>query len=261
MIQRIFDPKSTLRANFLGDNTALALREVGDVLAVFLIAPAIVKNCVLGENLTHDITWTAAFAALGLVLLELTGFVGMRVLLKKKLLVALDRNNKAAGVAAACHVIAMGLLVSRAMAGNSPTSIGLSLAFFAIAVVTHQVLLIAFRALTTYDEAEQIEGENAAAALSWGGLSIGVAIILARALTGDFEKWSTSLVGFGLLAATSLGFYPLRQIVVSGLIAGSLPRFRGGALDEAVGRDRKIGAAALEASCYIGAALALFLLA
>jgi hypothetical protein len=36
---------------------------------------------------------------------------------------------------------------------------------------------------------------------------------------------------------------------------------RGGALDLAIGRDRKVGAAALEAACYVGAALSISLLA
>jgi len=308
LLQRLFDPKSTLLADFTGDDTALAaapstapaappaapdaaasdpdrppaapsaapasaalspqrpraaraLREVGDVLAVFLIAPAIVKNCVLGEDLGHDIGWCAAFSALGLVLLETSGFLGVRVLLRKRLGPALDRGNCAAGVAVACHYVAMGVLVSRAAAGTDLRGIGLSLAFFGLALVTHQMLLVLFRALTTYDDAEQIEGENLAAAVSFGGLSIALAIVLARALQGDFVDWASSISGFGLVALTALGFYPLRQLIVQGLLLGKLPTFRGGALDLAIGRDRHIGAAALEAACYVGAALSISLLA
>lgn len=261
LLQRVFDPKSTLRANFLGDGRALALREVGDVLAVFLMAPAIVKNCVQGEDLKHDLTWCGAFAAVGLVLLELSGLLGVRLLLKKRLGPALERDNCAAGIAVACHYVAMGILVSRAAAGTDLRAIGLSLAFFAIALVAHQALLIVFRALTTYDDGEQIEGENVAAAVSYGGLSIAIAIILARALTGDFVDWPSSLAGFGFVALTALGFYPLRQLVVQGLLAGGVPSLRGGALDDAIGRDRKVGAAALEAACYVGAALSISLLA
>jgi uncharacterized membrane protein YjfL (UPF0719 family) len=261
MIQSLFDRKSSLRANLLGDNGALALREVGDILAVFLIAPAIVKSVVKGESLAHDLRWCGAFAAVGLVLLELSGLLGVRLLLRKRLAPALERNNCAAGVAVACHYVAMGVLVSRAAAGEDLRGIGLSLAFFALALVTHQLLLVLFRAFTPYDAAEQIEGENLAAAVSFGGLSIAIAIVLARALTGDFVDWPTSLAGFGGVALTALGFYPLRQIVVQGLLAGSLPSLRGGALDLAIGRDRRVGAAALEAACYVGAALSISLLA
>lgn len=261
LVQRVTDPKSALREGFLGDNGARALREVGDVLAVFLVGPAIVKSCVHGEDLATDVKWCAAFGALALVLLEATSAIGSRLLFKKRLLALLARDNQAAGVAAACHTIAMGVLVSRAVAGTDLRGIGLSLAFFGLALVTHQMMLVLFRALTTYDDAEQIEGENLAAAVSWGGLSIAVAIVLARALQGDFTGWASSLSGFGLVALTALGFYPLRQLVVQGLIAGSVPTLRGGGLDLAIGRDRKVGAAALEAACYVGAALSISLLA
>ncbi len=261
LLQRLFDPKSSTFGGFLGESSARALREVGDVLAVFLIGPAIVKSCVLGESVAHDVTWCAAFAALGLVLLEGSGVLGLRLLLRKRIAPALDRDNCAAGIAGACHYVAMGILVSRAATGNDVRGIGLALVFFALALVTHQMLMILFRALTTYDDAEQIDGENLAAAVSYGGLSIALAIVLARALQGDFVDWPSSISGFGLVALTALGFYPLRQIVVQGLLAGSLPTLRGGALDLAIGRDRKVGAAALEAACYVGAALSISLLA
>lgn len=261
LLQRALDPKSTLRADLLSGSSARALREVGDVLAVFLVGAAVVKHNVLGESVRHDVTWCAAFAGLGLVLLEGSGMLGVRALLGKRLAAALDRDNCAAGVAVACHYIAMGILVSRAAAGNDLRAVGLALVFFALALVTHQMLMVLFRALTTYDDAEQIEGENVAAAVSWGGLSIAIAIVLARGLQGDFEGWGASVSGFGLVALTALGFYPLRQIVVQGLLVGSSPTLRGGALDLAIGRDRKVGAAALEASCYVGAALSISLLA
>ena len=261
VIQRLVEPRSPLGASLGGDNTARSIRGVGDVLAVFLIGPAIVKGVVHGEDLRRDAMMTAAFAALGLALLELAGFLGVRMLLRGRLNAALDRDNKAAGVAAACHFVATGVLVSRAVAGSDLRGAGLSLAFFAIALVTQQAMMILFRALTTYDDAEQIEGENLAAAVSWGGLSIALAIVLARALEGDFEGWRVSLAGFGKIALAALAFYPLRQIVVQGLVLGRLPTVRGGALDVAIGRDRKVGVAALEAASYLGAAIAVSLLA
>jgi uncharacterized membrane protein YjfL (UPF0719 family) len=118
-----------------------------------------------------------------------------------------------------------------------------------------------YRALTTYDDAEQVEGENLAAAISYGGISIAVAAIVARALEGEFAGWIPSLTGFGMLVATALGLYPIRQFVVQGLLLGGKPSLRGGDLDEAVGRDRNVAAASLEAASYLGTALAIMVLA
>ncbi len=261
LLQRIVSPKSSLRAELLGENRAFALREVGDVLAVFLVGAAVTRNCVHGEDLAADLTWSAAFGVLGLALLELAGVFGLRVLMKRRLTGALERGNVAAGTAAAAHYVAMGLLTSRAMAGADLRGLVLSLAFFALAVLSHQMMVTVFRFLTTYDDTEQIEGENLAAALSYGGASIATAVVVARALEGDFVDWSSSLVGFATIAAIALGLIPVRQVLVQGVLLGGRPTVRGGDLDEAVGRDRNIGVAALEATTYLGAALALALLA
>ncbi len=262
VLQRVVSPKSSLRAELLGENRAFALREVGDVLAVFLLGAAITKNCVRGEDVITDITWSAAFGLLGLGLLEASGVLGLRLLMQRRLTAALERGNVAAGTAAGAHYIAIGLLTSRAMSGSDMRDLGLSLAFFAIGTLTHQMLVAIFRFLTTYDDTEQIEGENLAAAISYGGVSIAVAIVVARALEGgDFVDWPTAMVGFATVAIVGLAILPLRQIVVQGILLGGRPTLRGGDLDTAIGQDRNVGAAALEATTYVGAALALSLLA
>ena len=244
------------------DKQAVAVCHTGDVLAVFLVGAAVAKNCLHGGSLAKDVVWCAAFAALGLFLLEMTGLLGVRVLLKQRLRASIKRGNMAAATAAAAHFVATGLITSRAMAGSDLKGVGLSLTFFVLAIVTHQIVVGLFRLLTTYDDSEQIEGENLAAAISYGGISLAVAIIVSRALEGgDFPGWALAMSGFGMLSATALGLLPIRQIVVQWLVLGGRPSFRGGALDDAIGRDRNAGVAAVEAASYIGAALAVVLLA
>lgn len=250
-----------MKRDAVAENWALGLRETGDVLAVFLVGAAVTKNCVHGKDLVTDVLWGAAFAALGLVLLELTGKLGLGLLMRRRLQTALGRGNVAAGVAAAAHYVATGLLTSRAVAGSDLRGLGLSLAFFALAQIAHQLLVGTFRWLTIYDDSEQIEGENLAAAISYAGVSLAVAIIVGRALEGDFVDWPTAMSGFGLLSATAFGLYPVRQLLVQTLLLGKAPSLRGGALDVAIGTDRNVGVAALEATSYVGAALAVAMLA
>jgi uncharacterized membrane protein YjfL (UPF0719 family) len=183
------------------------------------------------------------------------GFLGVRLLLRSDLSGELERGNAAAGVAAGANYVAIGILAAPAIAGSDLHGLGLSVAFFGLAVGTLAVCVLLFRALTAYDDAEQIQGENLAAALSYAGVSIAVAIILARALKGgDFEGWGPALKGFGLVAACTLALYPVRQILVQGLILGRAPTVRGGALDDAIGTDRNVGMAAIEALAYIATA-------
>jgi hypothetical protein len=58
-----------------------------------------------------------------------------------------------------------------------------------------------------------------------------------------------------MLVATGLVLYPVRQIIVQGLILGRAPTLRGGALDEAIGVDRRSGMALMEALTYFAAAM------
>ncbi len=244
-----------------GDNRARALREAGDVLAIFLLGAGVTKNCVHGESIAADATWVAVFAALGIVLLEVTGQLGLMLLFNRRLGSAIDKGNVAAGVAAACHYVAMGLITASAVAGTDLHGLWLSVVFFALGLVVHQGVVGLFRFLTTYDDAEQIEGENAAAAISYGGVSLAVAVVIARALEGDFTGWGAALAGFFALCAGTLALYPVRQLVVQGLVLGARPTIRGGAIDLAVGRDRNTSVAALEAASFVALALAIAMLA
>ena len=54
---------------------------------------------------------------------------------------------------------------------------------------------------------------------------------------------------------------PLGRIVVHGVSLGGRPTLRGGDVDDAIGRGLNFGAAVLESTTYLGAALALALLA
>lgn len=242
-------------------NAARRLVAVGEVFSTFAVGASVVKHNVHGESLSADLAWTAAFAALGLAMVQGVGSLSMRTLLRAQLPRELERGNVAAGLAAASHLVATGLLASRAVAGHSLYALGLAMAFFALAMVTHGLFVALFRVLTTYDDAEQIDGENLAAALSYSGVTIAVAVLVARGLEGDFAGWSASLRGYGGVVAWCLALYPVRQLVVEGLLLGARPSLRGGALDRAIGTDRSEGMAALEATAYLGTALAIARLA
>jgi uncharacterized membrane protein YjfL (UPF0719 family) len=127
--------------------------------------------------------------------------------------------------------------------------------------VCQQLVVVLHRAMTTYDDSEQIAGENIAAALSWSGTSIAAAIVIARALSGEFQGWSVALPGFLQVAALALLLLPFRQIVVGGLLLGRMPRLRGGVLDDAVGLKHDTAIAALDAAVGIAVAFAIARLA
>jgi uncharacterized membrane protein YjfL (UPF0719 family) len=238
-------------------NVARRLLRVGQVFAVFMVSATVVKNGVTGESVTHDVTWVAAFGLTAVTLVSLTGRLGVQLLLSSRLPAELTRGNVAAGVAAAANYIATGIVTARAIGGTDLHGLGVSLVFFALSQVTLHLFSLLFRMLTTYDDAEQIAGENVAAALSYGGLQVAVALVVAHAVEGDFVGWDASVRGYGKALIALVAFYPVRQIFVQMVLLRAPFALRGGRLDVAVGAERNAGMGALEAATYVSTALAI----
>jgi uncharacterized membrane protein YjfL (UPF0719 family) len=258
VVQRLFAPRHTLESDARGKNVAYLLVQAGHVAAVLFLVPGIVREALTHESLGGAALWAAAFGVAGVVLIQLVGTLGIRLLMRAALPQELESGNVAAGVAAGANYVSVGILAAPAIAGSDLQGLGLALTFFGIAVLTQAAYVALFRALTVYDDSEQIAGENLAAALSYAGITVAVALVLARALTGgDFPGWGPALSGYAGVAVWGLALYPVRQILVGGLVLHRVPSLRGGALDHAIGVERNAGLAALEAMAYLATAVAL----
>jgi uncharacterized membrane protein YjfL (UPF0719 family) len=242
-------------------NSAQRFLAIGQVSAIFLVAANAVKSSVKGDDIAHDVMWVAAFGAVGVVLILITGHLGLRLLLSSRLPAEIARGNAAAGVAAGAHYLAIWIITSHAMSGTDVQTLGISVVFFVLGQVTLLVFVTLFRALTTYDDAEQIAGENLAAALSYAGVAIAVAIIVARATQGDFTGWDSSLKGYAGVLAGAFALYPVRQVFVQMLLLRAPLKLRGGPLDQGISLERSEGIGALEAVTYVATALSITRLA
>lgn len=236
-------------------NDAQRIGSVGEVLGVFVIGGATVHGGVSGGSLTHDLVACAIYGGLGLLGSTLAGRLGVRLLLGNTLHAEVVRGNGAAGVAASAQMLAAALITSRALVGTDFQGIGLSLVFFVIGQATLLAFVTLFRALTTYDDSEQIHGENLAAAVSYAGVTVAIAIVIARAVEGDFEGWLVSLRGYGGVLAGLVLLYPVRQIFVQSILLRAPLHLRGGAIDKAIAEKRSAGLAALEAASYLATAI------
>ncbi|MBV9947736.1 MAG: DUF350 domain-containing protein [Myxococcales bacterium] len=244
-----------LRAELREGNDAERLAAAGELLAVFLLAGSAVRDGAVGTSAGQDAAACAVYGALGLAASALAGRLGVRLLLGGSLASEVARGNVAAGVAAAGHLLASAIVTSRSMVGSDLHAIGLSIAFFGIGQLTLLAFVTLFRALTTYDDAEQIHGENLAAAVSYAGVAVAVALIVARALEGDFAGWPASLRAYGGVLVSLLALWPVRQLFVQTLLLRAPLTFRGGILDATIAQRRSAGLAALEAVTYVASAL------
>ncbi len=232
-------------------NAAYALLEAGRVVGIFSVSAAVVTDCVHGESAKSDIMWVAIFGLTSVVLLEATAKLGVYFLMRGNLPKQITEGNAAAGLAGGAQYAATGIIMSQCMTGDSLSAFGISFAFFVIAKVTLHLLLAAFRFVTRYDDGEEIIGENVAAAVSYAGATIALALIIGHAVSGDFQGWPMSLRGYAISIVFALGLLPVRKVVVEGLFMG-----RAG-LDAAVAQERNVGIAGLEAAAYVGTAFLL----
>lgn len=249
------------RASFSDDNPAHRLYAALQSVGVLWIGASVAHQCAVGDDVWRDAGWAFAFGGIGFVLFVLAGQLGVRVLLGARLADEIDEGNVAAALAAGAHHIAIAILIAESAAGTDLFGLGLASGFFCLGLLTQQGVVALHRAMTTYDDAEQIAGENMAAALSWSGTSVAAAIVVARGLAGEFGGWDVALPGFLQVAALSLVLLPFRQIVVGGLLVGRWPRLRGGVLDDAVGLQHDTSLAALDAAVAVALACALARLA
>ncbi len=247
--------RRSVRGDLDEGNVARALLQVGRVLGVFLVVGSVVNDGVTGHDWQHDVLWSALFGTVALALLEAGGALGVKMLVQAKLPSEIERGNAAAGIAAGAHYAATGIVVAHNLHGAGLNNLLISLAFFVLAQLSLHVFVVLFRALTSYDDSEEILTDNVAAALSYGGLTVAVAMVVGAASDGSFLAWGESLKGYGLTVLSCLVFYPVRQLIVQGLLLGSRPTLRAGRLDVAVGQERNVGLGALEAVSYVATAI------
>ncbi len=244
------------------DNAAHRLYGALQIVGVLWIAGSVAHQCATGEDFLHDLLWVGAFGGVGFALYVLAGQLGVRLLLGRRLAEEIDNDrNVAAALAAGAHHIAVAILIAESTSGTDLFGLTLATGFFFLGLIAQQIVVALFRALTTYDDAEQVAGENLAAALSYAGTSIAAAIIIARALDGDFEGVRTSVLGFLQVACLALLLLPVRQLLVGGLLFGKFPRLRGGVLDDAIGLRHDVAVAALDATIAIAVAVTIARLA
>jgi uncharacterized membrane protein YjfL (UPF0719 family) len=235
-------------------NPARAVTGAGGLLALFLVAAAALSGSGTGVTLAQDLPWMALFTAAGIVLVIAGGRVLDRVFLGSSLAAQVTRGNVAAGIVAASHRVAVGVVVARCVYGHDLPTLAVSSAFVAIAVATLLLFQSLHRRLTHYADDQEIHGENVAAALSSAGLTVALAVIVGHAASGSFAGWGPSLVAYLWSLLLALGLYPVRQIVVKRLILGFPLSFRGDALDRAIAQDRNPALGAVEGLSYLATA-------
>lgn len=237
------------------DNPALGIAISGYVFGVVLITTSVLRGEGSGD-LLKDAILTSAYGVGGVFFLALLSTFGFKLLHSVDYLAEVEKGNVSVGITAAGRFIGTGLVIAGTISGDAKGGNAVtSIIFF----LTGQLALIAvarlYRALTSYNDTQEISGGNIAAAISYAGVMIGIGIAIENGLRGDFIDYPTSFTGFGKSLLVILSFYPIRQFLVQGVLLGGGFALYGGKLDEEISKDRNIGASVIEATAYISTAL------
>lgn len=235
---------------------ARSVVRVGKFTGVALVLEAAVQGA-LAEQARggQGLLWTAVVSAVGLALALLAPPLADRGILTGGLRAEVRRGNEAAAIVSGAHYVGVGVVLSHCLYGVDATSFAVSLAFFTIGFATLLALQWLYRKLTRYAEDQEVRGANAAAALSFSGVTVALSIIIGHAAGGIFTGWASSLQGYAIALALALCLYPVRQLIVKRLLLGLPFAYRGGGLDDEIAQRRNVTVGAVEGLAYIATAV------
>ncbi len=243
------------------DNPAVGTALTGYFIALIIIIAKIVPHISPGMSMDlflSKLPDVVIFVLLGIVLLNVSRIIVDKLILYKfkvnKELI--DDKNVGTGAVLAGSYVASGLVIAAALAGDGEvsksaiafssisnplvTDVLLSLIFFSLGQVTFVIYSLIYSWLSPYKVHEEIEKDNVAAGVAFGGGLVALGMILYRGLGGKSNGWTNDLMYYGLLVAFALILFPLIRLLVNKIM---LPKAD---LTYEIVTDRNINAAYLE---------------
>ncbi|MCY3761599.1 MAG: DUF350 domain-containing protein, partial [Gemmatimonadetes bacterium] len=185
-------------------NSALAVSTAGYLLGIVIALGGVLTGPSAG--LQADLTSIAFFGLQTVVMMLVASFICEKLLLhhfdNTKEIVE-DQNLGTAFVEAGLH-IANGLILLSIQQGAGAWQTGI--AFWAIAQVVLLLAGLLYEWTTSHSIHDELERDNAAVGLAFGGVLVGMGNIVSISVGGDFTGWAESLklfaadVLFGLVA-------------------------------------------------------------
>ena len=248
---------------FTRDNQALAISTVGYYFGILIAFGGAISG--ESQGLGTDVVMIGIYGLSAIILMLLASFMCEKILLptfNNTKEVVEDRNIGVAFVEAGVY-IANGLIILRATQGDTGEASAAAstlgavgsgmLVLMAFWLLAQVVLVIAgrlYELVTPYNFFEELERDNAAVGLAFGGALIGLGNIISVAIGGDFTGWTDSLVLFAV--DVTFGFIMLFLVhkFTDILLAPGVKL-----ADEQTQEHPNIGAGLLEAFGYIGASV------
>ena len=221
------------------DNVALSISMGGYLGATTIIF----AGAFLGpsQGILQDLVAVGGYSIMGILLLNLSRIINDRLILYKfsNVKEIIEDRNAGTGAVQGGTYIASGLIVAGAIHGEGG-GVPIALVFFALGQVALIIFTWVYNFITPFDIHEEIEKDNVAAGIAFGGTLIAVGIILMKAASGNFISWKSDLSVFGLNVILIFILLPVVRFFFDKLI---IP---GASLDHEIQFDQNLGAGLLE---------------
>lgn len=235
------------------DNPALAVSTAGYYLGIIIVFIGALVGP--SSTLLWDLLLVGGYGLGGIVFLLLSRYINDQFILRgvsanKELI---EDRNPGVGAVLFGSYVASALVVAGSIQGEGggPHT---ALVFY----VLGQVALIGFTwvydAVAPYSLIDQIEQDNVAAGVGFGGALIAIGIIVMRAVSGDFVGWAADLQYLGWNVLLVFVYLVGVRLFFDRIL---IPKSD---LSLEITRDRNVGAGLLEGTVSVGFAAVLFFL-
>ncbi len=221
------------------DNVALATSMAGYFSAIAIIY----IGALLGpsKDLLQDLITVGGYAGLGILLLNLSHEINDRFILRgfSNVKEIIEDRNVGTGAVQFGSYVASGLIVAGAIHGEGGGVMTI-VVFFLLGQIGLILFTELYNWITPFDLHQEIEQDNVAAGIAFGGTLIAVGIILMKGASGNFVSWGQNLSIFAMDAMLVFILLPLVRFFFDKVI---MPRT---SLDHEIHHDRNLGAGLLE---------------
>ena len=205
-----------------------------------------------------DVLRVFLYAVGGIVALNIVRIVMDRLVLYKFDVSReiLQDQNAGTGAAEFGINVATGLMIAGAISGSGGggelAEALTSLAFFGLGLVVLVAFALFYEITTSFDIHDEIEKDNVAVGVAFGGNLIAIGLVMLKALSGDFLGWASGITEFVVFAVVGFVLLYILRLLVDLLL---LPKVR---VSHEMSEGRNIGVAFLESAVVISSSLILF---
>ena len=243
-------------------NLAVAVRLSGYFMGVILVflgalyrplTLIVVDGLGFDREYAEDVLRVFLYSLAGIAALNLVRILMNRLILYKFDIEkeVVEGQNVGSGAAEFGMYVATGLLIAGAVSGvgGGPDT---AAAFFGMGLVLLIIFALFYQLTTSYDIHSEIESNNTAVGIAFGGNLIGIGIVTSKAVFGDFDGWSQGIASFLTFGVIGFALLYVMRVVIDKLLLPTVSTSR------ALAVERNIGVAYIESAVVISAALILF---